>query len=586
MSEVDVINLFNQAWIELYCPPVRLALDGEDKKDTKFSIVNGTVYLKRDIIPRGCDPKEFLLSFFRHELAHAHHCPYDIKTAYSLEKAAYNVVLDWNIAYLSTLIFSDLEVNLNYLLRRFNEFPYLMRAIGIRREYINDVLSFEVYNQIKPTLKPRDRDIAEAANEILTVMQLNRPWHIKVQMIAIILSRLKEKKPNLFSKKKMERMYRERSITVREDLLPGTLKMFEDTLSSISKAEEAKEFFKQWIEPRIAGEEKEKIKKTLKAAVKKIKKTVRKKAERSGEGGGRSRRDTSKDRLNRGAEEPWILGEEPKLPTSLSRPYSKISSRIMDEAFWRRYWYRSRAEKILVKYLSESSNIKPSWSVMKYPDEWYIEDDLEKLDVEMSLDEGPLIPEVTTLKWVEEPASRGQSVISSYAPSAIIVLDVSRSMIKTHEVAGIAAFIAYLSALRSGGETATLSFSTKYIVADWDSPKELKELTLSMEFNEYTIFPAYEVERLASENRGTCFIVIITDGGWQNIDEAISILEKIADKGHNIIIFKLPGGEYPDKINHIKKSPYLKVYKINNPEVDLQNMVLSESVKTYISFLT
>jgi len=90
MSEVDIFELFDQAWVELYCPPVRLTLEKEEEftSPAPLPVINGTVYLKPDIVPRGCDPSKFLLWFFRHELAHAHHCPYDIRTAYSLERAA------------------------------------------------------------------------------------------------------------------------------------------------------------------------------------------------------------------------------------------------------------------------------------------------------------------------------------------------------------------------------------------------------------------------------------------------------------------------------------------------------------------
>jgi hypothetical protein len=35
----------------------------------------------------------------------------------------------------------------------------------------------------------------------------------------------------------------------------------------------------------------------------------------------------------------------------------------------------------------------------------------------------------------------------------------------------------------------------------------------------------------------------------------------------------------------MRRSPYLKIYKIDNPEADLQNIVLSETMKTYKRFL-
>jgi len=586
MSEVDILKLFHQAWLELYCPPVRLSLgedDGEFTSSAPLSVTNGAVYLRPTAVPRGCDPQKFVLSLFRHELAHVHHCPYDIRTAYSLERAAHQVVQDWSMAYLATCIFSDMEVNLNYLLRRFDELPYSMRIIGMHPNSLAEEMAFEVYNQIEPVLKPRDYAMAEASRETFTIMRLSKPWHTKVQMLAIVLNRLKTRSPRLFSKRGIERVVRNRPLIVREDFLPDTLKMFEETYGTISSPSEAKEFFRQWIEPRLSKQETEKIEGMLKEKLK----TKRGGGEDNDEQktGGGSNLEKTEPRFETKFSS-ISLGEEPRLPTSLSKPYEKIPAHNMNEAFWRRYWYKSRAERTIIRYLSESPSLRPVWSVMKYPDEWYVEDELEALDVEMSMEEGPLIPEVTTLKWVEEPASHGQSIVSGFVPSSISILDASHSMATIHDTAAIAAFISYLSALKAGGQTSTLTFSTGYVVADWDSARELKELTLSMSFDEFTVFPAFEVMRLISSTQGNCFIVIITDGGWQNIDEAIPLLERIGDRGHKVFIFQLPGGEYPDRIELINRSPYLKIFKVENPETDLQGLVLSETMRTYKTFLT
>jgi len=592
-EEIDITEIFNQAWAELYCPPVRLSLvqEGGDDGDrplspAPFSVLNGTIYLKPDIVPRGCDPKRFLLWYFRHEMAHIHNCPYDIKTAYSLERAAYKVVGDWSLAYLATHIFADLQVNLNYLPKRFNEIPYIISVIGERASSLLDEILQGVYVNIHSAIKPKHRDISEAGREIATIISLNKTWHTKVQMIAIILRRLRSRCPRLFSKGKMRKFIIENPIRIREDFLPNSMSMIEETYGSITDQEEAREFFRHWVEPRLPRGEMEEAEEKLKRRLK-----IRRSRKKEKKGGG----DEKKEGPHGGKEVDLkkdfkvsddLFGDEPHLSTSLSKPYEKIGSNSMREAFWKRYWYRSRAERIIIQYLAESPSRRPVWSVAKYPDEWYIEDDIEDLDVEMSLDEGPLIPEVTTLKWVEEPTSQGQSIISGFVPSAITVLDSSYSMIKTHDVAAIAAFIAHLSAFKAGGQTSVVNFSTRYVSADWNSPPDVKELTLSMSFNEFTVFPAYEVMRLASSNRGVCFIVIITDGGWQNVDEAVPLLERMADLGHKIFIFQLPGGEYMDRIEFIKRSPHIQVYRVDKPEVDLQNLVLSESIRTYRKFLT
>ncbi|MEM3041304.1 MAG: vWA domain-containing protein [Nitrososphaerota archaeon] len=586
----NIIRLFNQAWVELHCPPVRLVLEDEKQSDSvaPVSVANGTVHLKTNVVPRGSDPEKFLLWFFRHEMAHVHHCPYDIKTAYSLERAAQKVVGDWNLAYLATHIFSDVQVNLNYLPRRFGELPYQVRIIENRRLTSVEEILQGIYHQVHPTFKPMDKQTAKASREILTIAMLDKPWHTKVQLIAIILSKLRERRARLFSHKRTAKSIKNHTLHVKEDFLPGSLEMFRETYGTISDKTEARAFFEQWIEPRLSREEKERITKMAKEKLE-GQKGRRKKEDRTSGRSGQKHKHEKPGKLRDDSDESSVqqlLGEEPHLSTSLSKPYEKIRSEVMNDALWRRYWYRSRAEQTIIQYLSESPSRRPVWAVMKYPDEWYIEDNIESLDVEMSLDEGPLIPEVTTLKWVEEPTSHGQSLVTGFVPSAITVLDASRSMSGIRDEAATAAFIAYLSARRAGGQTANLTFSTNYVSADWNSPEEMKELVLSMSFDEFTVFPAFEITRLISENPGECFIVVITDGGWQNIDEAVPHLERIADLGHKIVIFHLPGGFYPDRIKLMERIPGIKIYQVNEPETELQGLVLSETMRTYEAFLT
>ena len=586
---VDVANLFNQAWVELFCPPVRLSLEEEKKRkdsEARFSVLNGTVHLKPDIVPRGCDPKEYLIWYFRHELAHVHHCPYDIRTAYSLEKAAYGIAADWNLAYLATHIFSNVQIDLNYLPRRFRELPYFARVIGDRSKSLAEQIMQEIYLCVHRAYKPRNQDVAESAKEILAVSLLDKTWHTKVQMIAHVLGRLRDRNPKMVSRKTIARYIRNNPLHVREDFLHSSLEMFTETYGSISDEPAAREFFKQWIEPRLSREETEMIRQMVKEKLKTGK--GGKKGEGKAPGISKDMFDLaelgSRQKTVTGKSPENILGQEPHLPTSLSQPYGKLRSDVFNETLWKRYWYKSRAERTIIQYLAESRSRRPVWAVMQYPDEWYIEDEIEALDVETSLDEGPLIPEVTTLKWVEEPTPHGQNMVSGFVPSALIILDASRSMSNVSNDAAVAAFIAYLSARKAGGQTSTVTFSTKYVSADWDSPEEMKELTLSMAFREFTVFPAFEVLGLIQDNPGPCFVVIITDGGWQNIDEAVPFLEKIADSGHKIVIFLLKGGEYSDRIEYMKRTPDLRIHRVIEPETDLRGLVLSESMKTYGTF--
>jgi len=589
---IDIIKLFNQAWSELYCPPVRLSLIEEtenQKSEAKFAVVDGTIYLSPNIIPKGADPEKYLLWYFRHQLAHVHHCPYDIRMAYSLERAAYELVHDWDLAYLATQIFSDIQVDLYYLPRRFGDFPYHIRVIGRKPLTLAEEIIEGVYLCVYPIVKLRNESLAEAAREILLVSSLERTWHTKVQMIASILSRLKKRNPHLFSKKEIKKSIRNSPINVREDFLHSTIEGFLETYGAITDENAAREFFEQWIKPRLASSEEEKAKRILKANIKKRRKRELEDFDRDKEAtlfeeikeaGNIQRFD-----VNLRSSYSDFKGE-PRLPTSMSKLYRKIRLGSINEILWKRYWFKSRAQRAIIQYLAESRRRRPVWSVMRYPDEWYIEDEIEELDVETSLDEGPLIPEVTTLRWIEEPAPHGQSFASGFVPSTITVLDVSQSMHEAHNEAAVAAFIAYLSARRAGGNTAVVTFSTGFISADWKSPEELKELTLSMTFDEFTIFPYHEIQRLISENRGPCFIVIITDGGWQNVEEAIPYLKRVSDSGHKIVIFLIKGGEYADRVELIRRTPRLRIQNVIKPETDLHGLVLSEAMKTYKPFIT
>jgi len=550
--------------------------------------VDGTVYLKPNIIPRGADAEEYLLWYFRHQLAHIHHCPYDIRTAYSLERAAYELVHDWDLAYLATQIFSDVQVDLHYLSRRFGDLPYYVRIVGRKPSTLVEEIMDRVYLCIHPTVKIRNESIAEAAREIIFVSSLDRTWHTKVQMIASILHRLKRRNPHAFSKKEIEKSIRDNPLNVREDFLRSTVKGFSETYGSITNESAAKEFYEQWIRPRLSSSEEEKVKKILKTKIKRRGRKNKNLEEPNKEVNVPGENKDFKEQRTPDVNLPQSrsnLEDEPYLSTSLSKPYRKIRQTSINEILWKRCWFKSRAQRAIIQYLAESRRRRPVWSVMRYPAEWYIEDEIEDLDVETSLDEGPLIPEVTTLRWVEEPAPHGQSFTSGFVPSAITVLDASQSMREVHNEAAVAAFIAYLSARRSGGNTAVVTFSTGFVSADWRSPEELKELTLSISFDEFTIFPSHEIQRLISENRGPCFVVIITDGGWQNVEEAVSSLKRISDSGHKIVIFLIKGGEYPDRIELIKRTPRLRIQNVVNPEADLSGLVLSEAMKTYKPFI-
>jgi len=585
-------DLFNKAREELYCPPCtfKVATGKEEPQigPAPLPVLNGVVLVGPSMVPPECDQEKFLLWIFRHELAHAHNCPYDIKTAYSLESAAFTVVGQWDLAYLATLLFSDFQVDFNYLPRRFQEDPYHVQVLSNYCEGLGQVTA-ATYRQIlrgEVNYKLR-KGIRDAAKEIEVVMLSNRSWHTKVQMLAVILERLRIRDPQLFSKKKVSKYITENPLSVREDFHPASLKLFNDTFGSISDASAAEAFYKQWILPRLPQRADKRFQESMKAKSREDKKKG------AGKGSGKldertpsslsGERMTSVESTDQKLGQP---GQEPLLSTSISKHYRKLGSKVVDEAFWRRYWYRARAETTIMQFLSESATRRPTWAVAKFPDDWMIEEDIEKLDLELTLEDGPMIPEVTTMKWYEEPSSKGQSVITGFVPSVIAVLDGSMSMSNTRDEAATAAFIAYLCARRAGGETASITFSTNYVKSGWEEDEDSKEMGLSLNFGEYTVFPIHAIEDLISKATGNCFVIIITDGGWQNIGEAIPMLERIVDRGHKVIIFQLPGGTYPERIAALKRSPKFTIHKVDFPESDLQSLVLSEAMKTYQAFLS
>jgi len=581
-KQIDIVRIFNQAWSELYCPPVRLSITEEDRdqKNPKFIVTNGTICLSSNIIPKGVDSEEYLLWYFRHQLAHIHHCPYDIRTAYSLERAAFEVTYDWDLAYLAMQIFSDVQVDLHYLPSRFGEIPYHVRIVGRRSsELLSEKIMEAVYLCVNPAFKIRDKSLSEAAREIIFISYLERPWHVKVQMIASVLSRLMKRNPRIFSRKKIERSIMSKPVYVREDFANSTIDRFMETYGSVKDESEARRFYEQWIKPRLSEDEKKKINESLRKRFGRERDLRKLMSKIRGEAGYKA---TNSKSCPSPSED---LRDEPHLSVTLSKPYDKIMEKI-DEVLWRRYWFKSRAQQAIIEYLTESRRRRPVWSIIRYPDEWYIEDEIEELDIETSLDEGPLIPEVTTLKWIKEPAPHGQSFSSGFVPSAIIILDASLSMRRVHNEAAIAGFIAHLSARRAGGDTAIITFSTGFVSARWEDPEEFKELTLSMRFDEFTIFPIHEVKALLSEKSEPCFIIIITDGGWQNLDEAIPFLEEEARMEHKITVFLIKGGEYSDRVKHIERVPHLRIWNVVKPEKDLHKLVLSETMRTYKQFIT
>ncbi len=175
-----------------------------------------------------------------------------------------------------------------------------------------------------------------------------------------------------------------------------------------------------------------------------------------------------------------------------------------------------------------------------------------------------------------------QVIASGYAPSTIIVLDSSRSMMQVFNDAATAAHIVYLSAKRKAGKVSAVTFSTNYLSAGWKDEDEIKETLLSIKLGQLTILPIHEIKRLADLSDESTFIVIITDGGWQNIHDAAKRLSDLASQGRRVVIFHLlRGWKYPKSLELLRKLEEIKVIPVAEPEEDLKGLVLEEAEKTY-----
>lgn|GEM_PF-314595 len=624
--EVDerlAIRAFERAREELYCPPcsLRILKDAKDSSRDSFQpILNGVVFLDPKEASRSINPEEFMLWSLRHDLSHAHYCPYDIRTAYELEKVALSACNDSDLAFLSLLLFCDLQVDCVYLRDRFRSTPFHLeerfrrqRPKGIER------LFYATYRVFYPEIKEYGipKEFGAYVGLLASAIQSPQPWRDKVRAIATIMAKIKGRSPGTFSSSAVRRFYLGlggRTLTVREDFEPNAIKRISEVLEGIENRAEARAFYDHWIKPRVSKNERWKGRRT--SAHRKVREEKEKGSEAwtgdeggnlegnsegrgergergSGGSGGREGREgrggkeggdyAYEDYEGASKAEERVAGASYKLPTTIGK--ERILEKLLTEdSIWKRLWYRARAEGSLMKFLAEGLHRKPRWTVLSYPDEWLIEDEIEDLDLETSMEEGPFIPEVTTIKWQNKPLGSMEGPIPGYVPSVITILDSSRSMANAFDEASTAAYIAYLSAAWAGGETATLSFSTDYVQAGWDEDFESKELALTIHFGGLTIFPTFALRNLLRRAGGPCFIVIITDGGWQNIDEANQVLKILGEQGHRIVVFHLYGWDYPEEVKKLQGNPFVTLYPVKNPSQELKDLVLKEAMRTYERF--
>ncbi|MEM3712168.1 MAG: hypothetical protein QXR97_01320 [Thermoproteota archaeon] len=562
MNEETIRRIFAEVRSEMYFPPCELKITHGDK-ESPFFVTSSKIYISPDSIPNGVNKEEYLRSVIRHEVAHLHHCPYDVRTAYELIREAYDSCKNWDIAYFSFLLFSDLSIDCFYLPNRFGGLPYHVSYFVKNHFGINRYIQETYRHLLGVKHKEGGFEVENVARQISMVMRSERNWFSKIRLLALILAKNKVKV------KIPKRIFGVRgNIPLREDLSKDSIERISHVLGGIKNAEEARKFYEYWIKPRLKGSEMDEIKL-------RIRKMVRK---------SRVESKLKKDRGSRGkAVSPVELkiGEEPELPTSLSKPFGELSEKMIEDTLWRVFWYRARAKRTIMLYLEEGRIPEPSLSISTYPTDWNIEDEVEDLDIESSLDEGRLRVEINTVKWESKIMGKGSSMIIARVPSSLIVLDASKSMQYIFDDAATSAFINLLSVERIGGSTATITFSTEYYYADWHDSTLEKEIALALYFGRMTIIPLNKIIEVISGVENRVLINIITDCGWQNIEEALPILSSIVKSGHTIKIFYLRGGEYPERLRRVSMISGVKIIPVKDPERDLHYLVIKETTEEY-----
>ncbi len=556
LSYKEVAELFERARSEMYIPPM----------SSDIAITRGPVEIEvRDNIAHLRIPEEILydpeggpilLWYFRHNLAHTHYCPYNLRTIQTLAKAAFQEVKSWSIAHNAVRVFADLQIDMLYLPLKYGQAP-----LHISHEFEGkpkglDEFRYAAYKRLYSKMLRAHRidpDVSFYGTIASEVILSSRSWISKVKIVAALLRKLQ----TLNKLKKLESSAG-RGVPLYEDLEADTLDEASVAMSGTSK-DEARELYRHWIKHRIDVKE------------------IEEKFKGMAKGGGGEKVSEIEVKAEKGT------GEEPELPSTLSGPLPKLSG--VEDAIWKALWYKARAQELVIEYGGYQRG--GTWAVYAYPDLWLVEDDLEDLDIEASLEEGPLIPEETTLRAVNLPSPAGETIVQERVPAVLVVLDTSRSMLGAVDDAAIAAFAAYLSAKRAGGKVAVVNFSTKYVAVGWKERDFWKELALSVAQGELTILPLGAIKSLVGELEygEYAFIVLVTDCGWQNLREALAFLENLASRGHNIVVFHVEGWKYPRSVEAVSRIPNLTFYRVRDPSL-LRYLVLSELKRSLSTSVT
>ena len=174
---------------------------------------------------------------------------------------------------------------------------------------------------------------------------------------------------------------------------------------------------------------------------------------------------------------------------------------------------------------------------MASPREWSAEDDVEKLDIAYSLQQGILIPGDTTYRW---HADDNPTIPTKSYRDLFIVLDSSASMPDPSEglsVPVVSSLALSRSAHQRGSRVAAISFSHGWKSCEYTHhDKETDEILLSY-LNGGTIIPAQAIRDITKSHHYPQHIVIITDAAIGNLEQDKELLAEARSYAQGGTIF-------------------------------------------------
>ncbi len=152
---------------------------------------------------------------------------------------------------------------------------------------------------------------------------------------------------------------------------------------------------------------------------------------------------------------------------------------------------------------------------------WGIDDPISELDLFLSVQRGPLLPEITTLKKLCETNSTSEKGHEGY-PDMMLCLDCSSSMpepSKYLSMAVLSAMIVAHAAVNHEKKCAVVLFSHQYSVLNYTKNKDTIDEQLTKYLGGGTLIPAEQIYNLAHSNNNPQHIVIISDTDIFNLDK-------------------------------------------------------------------